>query len=606
VKLFHKIAALVVLAAALPLATVGFFLVRLNERALEAEVCGRFDQTARHAAEAVAADVDERALLLSRTTQSIPWKDLDEKEMVGALQLLARQLDGRSAELLRIHDGSTEAVIASFRVAGSTGRLSNVAPTAPEEASTVKLSPVSRGLDGNGQVIASTTVDPLACKAGAGAWCVVAVEVPLGRLSARLEEVRSHAPLVLSLVESDGHLIAASPSGGTVGTPTSGPVLDAALHGGAGNARRFGDRVLGAFAPVGGFGWTILVEEDAAVALAAPRTMRRITLLATAAATLAALALAFLFARRLAAALSRLAKGAQAIAGGDLKHRIGARGSDEVAELAGTFDKMGDQLAASRAEIEAWNRELEQRVEAKTEELRQAQAQLVEAQKLAALGQLGAGVAHEINNPLGGVIGHVQLLLADRGPGHADHEALKHIEEAARRASQVVHNLLRFSVQRKAPVYTNVDLNRVVKDTLSLTESMIRDGGVTLELALSDDKPRAWGDAGQLGQVLLNLVSNARVATPSGGKIVVRTAVSDGNGTFVVEDTGKGISADHKARIFEPFFTTKDEWSNVGLGLSVSFRIVSEHRGKISVESELGQGARFTVAVPREPPERAS
>jgi signal transduction histidine kinase len=115
--------------------------------------------------------------------------------------------------------------------------------------------------------------------------------------------------------------------------------------------------------------------------------------------------------------------------------------------------------------------------------------------------------------------------------------------------------------------------------------------------------PRVHGDAGQLGQVVLNLLSNARTATPAGGRIAVRTAVSGSGATVEVEDTGKGIAPEHQTRIFEPFFTTKEDWSNVGLGLSVSFRIVSEHHGRIDFASETGRGARFTVFVPSRPPE---
>jgi signal transduction histidine kinase len=223
---------------------------------------------------------------------------------------------------------------------------------------------------------------------------------------------------------------------------------------------------------------------------------------------------------------------------------------------------------------------------------------LVQAQKLAALGQLGAGVAHEINNPLGGVIGHVQLLLAERAPGASDYDALKHIEEGARRASDVVQNLLRFSVQRKEPVRTAVDLNKLVRDTLSLTESLVREQKIDLAFDLADDKPRARADAGQLAQVLLNLVANARTAMPSGGKLRIATRKVGGEAALVVEDSGKGIAPEHKERIFEPFFTTKDDWSNVGLGLSVSYRIVAEHGGRIDVASEVGRGATFTVYLP--------
>ena len=217
---------------------------------------------------------------------------------------------------------------------------------------------------------------------------------------------------------------------------------------------------------------------------------------------------------------------------------------------------------------------------------------------MAALGQLGAGVAHEINNPLGGVIGHVQLLLADKTPQSGDYDGLKHIEQGARRASEVVQNLLRFSVQRKEPVRTAVDVNKLVRDTLSLTESLIRDQQIELTYDLAADKPRARADAGQLAQVLLNLVANARTAMAAGGRLRVATRKEGAQTALTVEDSGKGIAPAIRERIFEPFFTTKDDWSNVGLGLSVSYRIVEEHGGRIAVDSEVGRGSIFTVYLP--------
>ena len=265
--------------------------------------------------------------------------------------------------------------------------------------------------------------------------------------------------------------------------PTVAAVADA-VAGRDGHARRFVDgtrATVDAFAPVGGLGWSVIVEEDAAQAFAAPARLRRLTLLITGSAALLALALAFVFARRITRVLDRLAAAARAFGRGDLEARVSLEGGvggdgglqdgDEIRQLAGTFNQMGAALRMSRAEIEGWNRELEARVEERTEALKQAQAQLVQAQKLAAIGQLGAGVAHEINNPLGGVIGHVQLLLADRATDDKDYEDLRCIDEAARRASQVVQNLLRFSVQHKDPVRTSIDVNRLVRETLSLTST---------------------------------------------------------------------------------------------------------------------------------------
>jgi two-component system, NtrC family, sensor kinase len=432
---------------------------------------------------------------------------------------------------------------------------------------------------------------------------VLALAIPLGELHRSLDEVRDAQPLALVLVDATGQPIARA------GRPTNEVPLDPDLVADAvaardGHARRVANgRIVGAFAAVGGLGWSLMAEEPAAEAFAVARTLRTQTLAGTAAAAVLALVVALAFARRLTSALERLTDAARAVGAGKLDARVSLESDDEVGTLARTFNQMGEELTASRAEIERWNRELEARVAERTRELEEAQAQLVQAQKLAALGQLGAGVAHEINNPLGGVIGHVQLLLADRTPSSGDYEALKHIEEGARRASTVVQNLLRFSVQRKEPVRTAVDVNKLVRDTLSLTESLIRDQKIELVYDLADGKPRARADAGQLAQVLLNLVGNARTAMPAGGtlRIATRADASDAacpRVALVVEDSGKGIAPEIRERIFEPFFTTKDDWSNVGLGLSVSYRIVEEHGGRIDVKSEPGHGATFTVWLP--------
>ncbi|HZS39703.1 MAG TPA: ATP-binding protein [Polyangia bacterium] len=582
-RLFYKIALVLVAAATVPLATVGFALVARNQRALEAEVRARFDETARHAAEAVAADVEGRARQLAQTAAMIGWDKLSLEEAAGALALVRRQARAQTAIYFR---GAEE-------VAPGDETLNRaLREHAPRERARK---------EGAGAVVFSTPYGAAGGRAIAAALAVpggeIALEIPVSVESARLDEVRGDQPAAVTLVDDSGGEIALAKNS----RAPSRSVLADALRGKDGHARRYvtdGETTVAAFAPVGGLGWSVVVEEDAERAFAAPRAMRRLTLLWAGGAALLAVGLAFLFARRLTAALERLSQAARALGRGQLDARVDVDSSDEVGALAETFNKMGGELQASRAEIESWNHELEARVEARTRELKDAQAQLVQAQKLAALGQLGAGVAHEINNPLGGVIGHVQLLLADRDQKDRDYEALTCIETAARQASQVVQNLLRFSVQHKDPVRTSVDVNRLVRDTLSLTGSLLAEQKIALELELDKEVPRLRADAGQVGQVLLNLVSNARTAMPQGGKLRVATARKDGEVGLSVEDSGKGIPPEIRERIFEPFFTTKDEWSNVGLGLSVSYRIVSEHGGHIDVASEVGRGSTFTVWLP--------
>jgi signal transduction histidine kinase len=575
-RLVHKVALLLLAAATLPIATVGFALIARNQRALEGAVRDTLDQTARHGAAVVAGEVEGRARQLAQTAAMIEWDKLSPAELEGALEIIKRQ---------------THAAVATFQADGD-GKVTIEAPY--ERART----------EGIGAVVYSAPYTQRRTGAAEDHWVaaatavrggVLAMLIPLDPLRAQLEEVRDGQPFGLMLVDANGGSIVGS---GVGGGPPSDDVVADAVAGRDGHARRFDrGRLLAAFAPVGGLGWSLIVAEPAADAFAAARAVRTQTLYGTAAAALVAIVVAMAFARRLTGALERLTNAARAVGEGKLDARVALDSDDEVGTLARAFNTMGDELAASRAEIERWNKELEARVVERTRELKEAQAQLVQAQKLAALGQLGAGVAHEINNPLGGVIGHVQLLLAERTPESPDYDDLKHIEEGARRASAVVQNLLRFSVQRKEPVRTAVDVGKLVRDTMSLTESLLADGKIALDYAL-DDGVRARADAGQLAQVLLNLVANARTAMPSGGTLGIAAKKSGGEVALVVADTGKGIAPDIRERIFEPFFTTKDEWSNVGLGLSVSYRIVEEHGGRIDVQSEPGRGATFTVYLP--------
>jgi signal transduction histidine kinase len=356
-----------------------------------------------------------------------------------------------------------------------------------------------------------------------------------------------------------------------------------------------------AYAPLpSGSGWGVLLRLPEAEALGEIVRLRRAVLAALAAVLTVAVGGALVLAAHLGRGLSRIDAAARRLAAGDLSVRLPVAGADEVAEVSTTFNQMAGELEAARGRLTRWNEELQGEVEKRTAELRAAQAQLVEAQKLAAIGQLGAGVAHEINNPLTGILGHAQLLLEQRSEIDPDRESLAAIEEAARRCRDVTQKLLRFSQQRAEPEFELTDLNRVVSDSLVLAEGQLRASGITLDVALARPPPRVRGDAGHLAQVLLALLSNARTACAGtrGAHVRVSTGRDGGAAKLAVADDGKGIAPEHLPRIFEPFFTTKDQWSNVGLGLSVAYRIVAEHGGKIRVESRLGEGTTFTVELP--------
>jgi C4-dicarboxylate-specific signal transduction histidine kinase len=291
-----------------------------------------------------------------------------------------------------------------------------------------------------------------------------------------------------------------------------------------------------------------------------------------------------------------VATAVEALGRGELDRRVQVDGFDEISALASTFNHMGGELEAARARLMRWNDDLRAKVDEAMAELKAAQAQLLEAQKLAAVGQLGAGVAHELNNPLAGILGYVQLMLMSRPDSDPDLDTLRKIELSAKRCKEITQNLLRFSQQRARGDLRAVDLNNVVREALSLTEHQIKSEGITLNLELSPPV-RVKADPAQATQVLLALLSNSRTAMmkTSSKVLTLRTGEREGRGFLEVEDTGKGILPEHRNRVFEPFFTTKDVWSNVGLGLSVAYRIVSEAGGTIEMKSEVGKGSCFTV-----------
>jgi two-component system NtrC family sensor kinase len=231
-----------------------------------------------------------------------------------------------------------------------------------------------------------------------------------------------------------------------------------------------------------------------------------------------------------------------------------------------------------------------------TEE-REVTRRLVQAEKMAAVGQLAGGVAHEINNPLGGILAFAQLMSQDERTD-GDRESLRLIQDAAMRAKRIVESLLRFSRQPRQDERGEVDLARVVEDALFLMQPQLRDGRVELVRELLP--ARVLGNANQLQQVVVNLLVNALQAIGHHGRITVATAAAERPGRMMlsVADDGPGVPPELAGRVFEPFFTTKPEGQGTGLGLSICYRIVEEHGGTIHHRPAPGRGAEFVVELP--------
>jgi len=304
--------------------------------------------------------------------------------------------------------------------------------------------------------------------------------------------------------------------------------------------------------------------------------------------------------------IQRLIEGTEAVSNMQLDRPIEVPPVHELGRLARAFNAMRDRLKEAMDESNALNRTLEHRVEERTEQLRQAQEKLVQSDRLASLGRLSASVAHEINNPVAGILNLAVLLQRvvkdDPIPPHRVPE-LRHrlgqIAGEASRVGQIVSDLLAFSRQTR-PGRSRVDLNDVVAKTVSLLSHKLSLAEVAVRLDLQEDLPAVRGDASQLQQVVLNLVCNAGEAMPGGGEVTVSTR-SDAAAEVVqltVRDRGTGIAPEHLQKIFEPFFTTKEEGKGVGLGLAVTYGIVQAHGGEIRVESREGEETAFYVSLP--------
>jgi signal transduction histidine kinase len=591
----RKLALFLVAASLAPLVGVGFAVLGRAQRELGRRAAAEQQARAQSGAIAVGAQISEidRALATFADT----WRPdrLGEGELRGLLLVLSRQVPSSDAGAIVDADGSARAA------SGQGG-----------EQATQAFAEAVRALAAAppGRLVLHAYDEP-----GRGAQLAAVRAVPVGDerrwlLGARLDpdEVRRR-------------LDAAIPDGGAaylldqvrvlMSSSGAGPLTAeqrAELSGRFDPAKPGtveGSGVLAAWAPIPEVpGWGVLVSVPAEQAYAQVVAMRRAVLAASAAVLAVVLLVSFLVARGTTRGLARIESAARALGAGELSVRLPEGGGDEVAQVSRTFNAMASDLQAARLHLERWNEELKREVEERTRELRAAQAQLVEAQKLAALGQLGAGVAHEINNPLTGILGNAQLLLESRKQDDPDRELLAKIEALARRCRDVTQGLLRFGQQAAEPAFDDVDVNRVVRDALVLTEEQVRSAGIPLQLELASPAPRVRGDAGHLAQVVLNLLSNARTASLGrpGPGITISTRRAGDRVELAVRDRGKGILPEHLPRIFEPFFTTKDQWSNVGLGLSVSYRIVAEHGGTIDVESRPGEGSVFTVRLPASPP----
>jgi len=296
-----------------------------------------------------------------------------------------------------------------------------------------------------------------------------------------------------------------------------------------------------------------------------------------------------------------LTRGTREIAAGNLDVQLPAEGATELAALADDFNRMARALAAARATNQQWSDTLERRVDEKTRELERLHQRIVQVEKMASLGQLAATVAHEINNPLSGILTYAKLL---RRRAEREHHTVPHeltvIADETQRCGQIVKNLLLFAHHGVGEVSPQ-DLVKLARESLRLVEHHLTLHGVKLHC---DFQPASViCDGGQVRQALVAMLVNAIEAMPEGGDltVAVRPDPEDGGADITLTDTGMGINPKDRPHIFEPFYTSKPEGKGVGLGLAVVYGIVTRHGGQIQVESTPGAGTTFVVHLPATP-----
>lgn len=310
--------------------------------------------------------------------------------------------------------------------------------------------------------------------------------------------------------------------------------------------------------------------------------------------------------------IRELIGGTRKVAKGDLTYRLPVRSRDEFGEMAESFNRMTADLAKANEEIMAWTRTLEERAEQKAQELERAHEFMAGAERMASLGKLAATVAHEVNNPLMGILTYARLTrraidkIAPEPPNKERlTEQLEIIEHESRRCGELMRNLLMFARQSPRTLQPN-DIQALVGRAVTLIRHQLDLNGIALDENFAPDLPQVTCDANQIQQIVLGLLVNATEAIPanSGGRlwVTVERATQPLDSVIIrVRDNGPGIAPDVMRHIFEPFFTTKTDEQRTGLGLAVAKSIVEQHDGDITANSRAGEGAEFIIRLPLTP-----
>jgi two-component system, NtrC family, sensor kinase len=623
-RLLPKLTLGILAASVVPLALVGTISASLSEDALRARIEEGHAALAVEAAEGARQFLEGSISRLQVYPQLVDLETASPSVTTGVLRLAYRS--DEDLALVALLDAEGKERVASVYVSDpSAAPLGDRLPVvdADRDAFLARI-PLRRALD-EGHAIGEVIPGPtprvaVAVSFGERGPLVLAADVSLARLHRQLGSLTTGGGTDVVLVDTRRRVVAGGDArrhGQPLAVPAdadpAGPLPASVTV--AKVTPRGGDSSLAAFAPAGNTGYGVVVTQPEAAAFAHVSDLRHRTFYWLGVSVLVALVVGFGLARDVSRRIGKLSAGTVELARGKFESRLDATGQDELAELARSFNQMAgelgrasdeirtkhDEIQSKNEEISRWNTQLEKRVEDKTRELRQAQDLMLRARSLNAMGTLGAGVAHEINNPLTGVLGGAQLLLMDIDESDPRQALVKDIETQAQRIREIVANLLRIAQKESGDELGPVDLNTVIENAVALVgQTDLMNARIELERTLGPI-PAVRGNALLLQEAVIELMTNARRAMPGGGRLALSTSTPDPKVVALrISDTGRGIAPEIIDKIFDPFFTTKDNWASTGMGLTLVHKIVEEHQGTIRVESDLGQGSTFTLTFPRD------
>lgn len=316
-----------------------------------------------------------------------------------------------------------------------------------------------------------------------------------------------------------------------------------------------------------------------------------------------ALLLGFLITAVINKPLRKIMTGINKFAGGEFKHKINVSSKDELGEVAHLMNNMAFRLDEAYNEIKAWNRMLNRKIEQKTEELKALYDQIIQVEKLASLGKLSATVAHELNNPLAGILTYSKLISKQLKKKQVDNEYANMLEyltlisDESERCGKIVKDLLLFS-HRSDDEFVPNDFKAIIDKSVLLINHHLEINDITLEKTYTEDDVMIMCNPSKIQQALMSLMINAIESMQGSGRLALSLKKEGKYGVLKIKDQGYGISEKDLPHIFEPFYTTKDNDKGTGLGLSVVYGIINSHKGKVEVEETSAEGTTFRIAIP--------